>query len=68
MRPVNGRIEKCVGIALAKEKFSTRKIAKNLNFRHSTVLRVIELKLETGDINRKSGSGLKRAATIEEDK
>ena len=40
----------CAAIALAKEGFSTK-----LNCRHSTDSRVIQLKHETGDIERKKG-------------
>ena len=56
--------KKCVHIALAEEKFLTRKIYKKLNCYHSTVLRVIKLKREIGDIERTNGYCSKKATTI----
>ena len=39
-------------------------MTKKLNCHHSAVLRVIKLKCETGDTERKIGSGWKRDTTI----
>ena len=67
--PTNGSArKKCVAFSLTKEWFSTLNTAKKLNSHHSTDVRVIELKCETGDIDRKSGSSrIKTTTTIAED-
>ena len=60
--------KKCVATASAKEGFSTQKIAKKLNYYYSTLSRMIKLKCEIGDIERKSGSGQKKATGIAEER
>ena len=60
--------KKQVVIALPKEIFPTRKVAKKTDSHHSTISRVIKLNRETDDIKRKSGSGRKRTTTIAVDK
>ena len=48
-----------VAVAWAKEGYSTPEIAKKISCNQSTVLRVLKLKLETGDVQRRAGSGRK---------
>ena len=59
--------KKCVAIDLAIEKFFNTKLVKTLNFHHSTVTK-LGYSSKTGYIERKSGSGRKRPATIAEDR
>ena len=56
--------KRCVAIALLKEGFSIQKVVKNLNYLHTTVLRMFKLKFKTGDNAKKSGLGRKRTTTI----
>lgn len=55
--------KKAVAIALAKEGYSTRMIAKKICCNQSTVSRVLKLERETGDVQRRAGSGRKRVTT-----
>ena len=51
-----------VAVALAKEGYSTRVVAKKISCNQSTVLRMLKLKGETGDVQRR-----KRVTTKSQD-
>ena len=59
--------KKCVALALAKERYSTHMIARQVGCNQPTVLRVIKLERETGDAKRKAKSGQKRVTTKSDD-
>ena len=55
--------KKAVSVALAKEGYSTRLVAKKISCNQSTVLRMLKLKRETGDVQRRAGSRKKGVTT-----
>ena len=57
-----------VAVALTKEEYSTRVIAKKISCNQSTVSRVLKLELETGDVQRRAGSRRKRVTTKSQDR
>ena len=60
--------KKAVAVALAKEGYSTRVIAKKISCNQSTVSRALQLERETGDTQRRAGSGRKRVTTKSQDR
>ena len=54
-------------ITLYEAKYSTREIAKELKINRKAVMRWINRYIDTGSIDRKSGSGRKRKTTKKQD-
>ena len=60
--------EKAKIIALAEQNVSIRKIADKTNFNESSVRRFLKKFRETGELERKEGSGRKKCTSLREDR
>lgn len=60
--------EKSVIVALDREGLSSREIARKVGCNRSSVSRILTRNLQTGDVARKRGTGLKRVSTPAQDR